>query len=272
MTFAAEETSIQSGAPIEHFEFEVGPTVYRYTSAPDDQIYLTKTYDAVQIARSDVDESGDIPKDGITITVPRDAAIADEFRVAPPSVVILVNIYRFHNDDPDGERKLFWTGRVLNCEWKGAIADLTCESIYTALKRPGLRRLYQRMCPHVLYGSACGLNDTAYKSTITLATVAGTTLTSLDIDAQPDGYFAGGMIEWESSPGRFERRGIKSHIGDTVTLTHPVPGLEAGQAVSFWAGCDHSLATCDSKFSNSANYGGFPFVPKKNPFTGTNVF
>jgi uncharacterized phage protein (TIGR02218 family) len=272
MTFAADETSIQDGAPIEHFEFEVGPTIYRYTSGPDDFVYLTKTYKAVQIARSDVDESGDIPKDGITITVPRDAEIADEFRVAPPSEVILVNVYRLHYDDATVERKLFWTGRVLNCEWKGAIADLTCESIYTALKRPGLRRLYQRMCPHVLYGPACGLVDTVYKSTIVLDAVVGSTLNAAAIDAQPDGYFSGGMVEWESSPGRFERRGIKSHVGADVVLTHTIPGIEPGASVSFWPGCDHSLATCNSKFSNAVNYGGFPFVPQKNPFTGTNVF
>lgn len=273
MSFDSFETSGQDGAPIELFEFEVGPTVHRYTSAPDDFEYLTKTYLAVQIARSTVDESGELPKDGITITVPRDAAIADEFRVAPPSEVILVNIYRLHyGDGANPERKLFWTGRALNCEWKGAVADLTCESIYTSLKRPGLRRIYQRMCPHVLFGGACGLVDTVYKSTITLDVVSGVTLNAAAIDAQPDGYFSGGMIEWESSPGRYERRGIRTHVGADVTLTHAVSGLAAGAAVFFWPGCDHSLATCNSKFSNAVNYGGFPFVPQKNPFVGTNVF
>lgn len=272
MTFQTYEQAVQSGAPIELYEFEVGPTIYRYTSAPDDFVYLTKNFSAVQIVRGDVEESGELPKDALTVTVPRDAAIADEFRVAPPSDVVLLSIYRMHYDDPDGERKLFWTGRVLNCEWKGASADLTCESIYTALKRPGLRRLYQRQCPHVLYGTACGLLLTAWKLTTTLDTVSGTSLTAANFGLQADGYFAGGMIEWESEPGRYERRGIKSHIGTTITLTHPIVGIEAGASVDYWPGCDHSLTTCHSKFANRANYGGFPYVPKKNPFTGTNVY
>jgi len=272
MTFATYETSIQSGAPIELYEFEVGPTIHRYCSGPDDYVYLTKTFDGVQISRTDVDESGELPKDGITITVPRDAAIAEEFRIAPPSDVVLVSVYRLHVTDADIERKLFWTGRVLNCEWKGAVAELTCQSIYTALKRPGLRRLYQRQCPHVLYGPACGLVDTAYKATIVLDTVSGTTITAAAIGAQADGHFAGGMIEWESSPGRYERRGIKSHVGSAVTLTHAILELPAGASVSIWPGCDHSIATCQSKFGNILNYGGFPYFKTKNPFVGTNVF
>lgn len=272
MTFATYETSAQSGAPIELYEFEVGPTVYRYAAAADDVVYLTKTYSAVQLSRSDVEESGELPKDSVTITLPRSAAVPDLFRVAPPSDVVLLSIYRMHVDDPDNERKLFWTGRVLNCEWKGAIAELTCQSIYTALKRTGLRRLYQRQCPHVLYGPACGLVDTAYKATTTLATVSGITITAAVFGAQADGYYAGGMIEWEASPGRYERRGIKSHVGTALTMTHPIADLPAGATVAFWPGCDHSLATCHSKFANRANYGGFPYVPNKNPFTGTNVY
>ena len=46
-----------------------------------------------------------------------------------------------------------------------------------------------------------------------------------------------------------------------------------GSTVVVLAGCDHSVTTCDTKFntpedtqSNVINYGGFPFVPGKNPF------
>jgi len=37
------------------------------------------------------------------------------------------------------------------------------------------------------------------------------------------------------------------------------------------AGCDHSVSTCAARFDNLANYGGFPFIPTKNPFS-TGVF
>jgi hypothetical protein len=35
-----------------------------------------------------------------------------------------------------------------------------------------------------------------------------------------------------------------------------------------YAGCDHLLATCRDRFSNVANFGGFPWIPQKNPFSG----
>ncbi len=272
MTFAAYETSIQSGAPIELYEFTVGPTVYRYTTAPDDYTYQTKVYKALQITRSDIEESGELSKNELTVTAQRDLEVADLFRVAPPSEVVGLNIYRIHYDDPAQERKLHWTGRVLSASWSGPQTSLTCESIFTSLRRPGLRRNYGRLCPHVLYGAACGLADTSWRSEIVLTASTEGTVTATEIGAQADGWWSGGMIEWESAPGRYERRAIRNHSGQTVTLTHPIPGLAAGETIFIWPGCDHSLTTCGGKFANHLNYGGFPYVPKKNPFGSNSVF
>jgi len=51
-------------------------------------------------------------------------------------------------------------------------------------------------------------------------------------------------------------------------------GLSAavGDQVRAYPGCDHSLITCANKFGNSLNFGGFPFMPEKNPMDGTPVF
>lgn len=277
MTFQAYETSAQSAAPIELYVFTVGIQTFRFTSAPTDVTLATQLYTAVQIERSEIEDTGDIPKAQVSLDVFRDFPVADLFRVAPPSEVIVIDIYRLHLDDPDLEKKLLWTGRVLNCEWNAkSQATLTCESLATSLRRRGLRRLYQRQCPHVLYGPACGLSNTAWKTTVTLdspfSAVSGTTISDPNIDAQPDGYFAGGYLEWESSPGVIERRGIRSHVGADIELTHPIVGLVAGATIDLFAGCDHSKATCATKFANLVNYGGFPYVPKKNPFGGSNPF
>ena len=43
-------------------------------------------------------------------------------------------------------------------------------------------------------------------------------------------------------------------------------------AVTLYPGCDHTLTTCDTAFSNSLNYGGFPAIPQKNPWAGDPVF
>ena len=66
------------------------------------------------------------------------------------------------------------------------------------------------------------------------------------------------------------------HVSKSSTIPHQselsfynfaIPTL--GQTVDVFAGCDHSLAICESKFANVINYGGFPFVPIKNPFNSS---
>ena len=56
--------------------------------------------------------------------------------------------------------------------------------------------------------------------------------------------------------------------GGAVTLSAPIPGLKAGDAFEAYPGCDHTLSTCADKFGNQLNYGGFPYIPVKNPFAG----
>lgn len=277
MTFAAQETSIQEGQPVELYVFTAGVRVFYYTAAPETLIYETKEYQALQIERGAIEDAGDISKVGMSVTAQRDIGVADLFRVAPPSEVVVLNIYRLQLSDGALEKKLFWTGRVLSCEWmEGSRCTFSCESLLSSMRRPGLRRLYQRQCPHVLYGAACGLVNTSHRTTIVLddpfSEVTGTTVKDPAIDAQPDGFFAGGYLEFEAAPGVIERRGIRTHVADAITLTHPIQGLAVTATVQLFAGCDHTLETCNTKFSNADNYGGFPFVPKINPFGGANVF
>lgn len=278
MTFTAQETSIQAGQPAELYLFYVGTRKYYYTSAPADVVVGINTYVSTHLERSEIEDSGEVPKSTVNLEAVRDFEIADLFRVAPPSEVVLLEIYRQHlSDGGSPENKLLWTGRVLSCEWTtGSTCNLTCESLYSALLRRGLRRLYQRQCPHVLYGSACGVSNGPWRTQINLAapgsTVSGITISDPGIDALADGHFAGGYLEYFTSTGLIERRGIKTHVGPAITVTHPIPSLEVPATIFLYAGCDHSLTTCNTKFGNALNYGGFPFIPKINPFGGSNVF
>lgn len=63
------------------------------------------------------------------------------------------------------------------------------------------------------------------------------------------------------------RRSIASHVGNQLTLQIPLPpGIYAGQRVTLYAGCDGLKATCKTKFSNGPSFGGYPYIPIKNPF------
>ena len=81
------------------------------------------------------------------------------------------------------------------------------------------------------------------------------------------GALPGGWLETEADA----RHMIVSE--DTVASNHgEVARLTILYPVTLVAGCDHSMAVCAGRFDKLDNYGGFPFIPPKNPFDGTPVF
>lgn len=270
MTYAAVETSTQGGRPVELYEFVNGASAFRYTSADGDVVYGGDTYTAVPISRGAVEATSETARLALNITCDRALAVLDLFSLLPPATIVAVTVRRLHAGD--GAAITLWMGRVLNVTWNSAAAEIHCESVYTSIKRVGLRRLYQKGCPHVVYGPGCALDRNAFKATKTVSTITGTALTLAAMGAYADGYFAGGYLEWESTTGYFERRAIRSQVAAVVTISFPLPGLAAAATVSIYPGCDHTLATCISKFSNRLNYGGMPYFPSKNPFDGTIIY
>lgn len=268
MTYAAIEASAQSGRPVELYEFVSGSTHYRYTSAAGDVSYGGNTYTAAPIARGAVEATSETARLALEITCARTLGVLDLFSTLPPDDIVLVTLRRLHAGD--GEAITMWMGRILNVTWNTPAAEIHCESVYTSLKRTGLRRLYQKACPHVVYGPGCALDRASFKATRTISTVTGTTLTFSSIGAA-DGYFSGGYLEW-SNAGVVSRRAIRSHLGGTVIISFQLPGLAAAASVDLYPGCDHTLATCTGKFSNEPNYGGMPYFPEKNPFNGTPIY
>jgi len=270
VTYATYETSISDGQPVELYEFLNGATYYRYTSADGDVVYGGNTYSAVPIARGAVEATSETARLALEITCARSLGVLALFALMPPDDVVAVTVRRLHAGD--GEAIIMWMGRVLNVTWNVAAAEVHCESVYTSLKRVGLRRLYQIACPHVLYSPGCGLARADFKATKTVSSISGTSITVGGMDAYASGYFAGGYIEWERSAGQFDRRAIRSQVGGVITIGFQLPGLAVSNTVYLYPGCDHSLTTCHAKFANRLNYGGMPYFPSKNPFNGTTIY
>lgn len=269
MAYSTQETSYQSGSPVELYEFRYGATFYRYTSADADQVFDSKTYTAIPLSRAALELTPEIARAAPRITIDSAAEVVLLFRAGMPADFVTLTIQRFHRGD--NQAITVWAGRVLAVSWGGGLATLQCESVFTSIKRTGLRRQYQKQCPHVLYSSACGLSSATYRAIKQVIGISGTTLT-LDGLTEAAGYFVGGYIEWDAGNGLAERRAISAQAGSTVTITHTIPGLTSSQNINLYPGCDHTLTTCNIKFGNAANYGGFPYIPTKNPFGGTTVY
>lgn len=258
MTYSAKETGAITGAPVELYKFTSAGRSWTFTSGDQEVTYDGATYAPAVIHRTEPEQSqGANPH--LTVSVPRDHDVALLFRVYVPASPMALVIYRYHRGD--AETIAFWTGKVRAVSWEGSTAKLECEPVSSAMKRDGLRVQYQATCNHMLYGAQCGVSAIAWKTAAIVAAVNGDQITAPEFAGHADGWFKAGFLSYFN-----DWRMIISHTGDTVTVILPFEGLAAGAAVDAFAGCDRSRTVCKGRFDNLLNYGGFPFIPTKNPF------
>lgn len=270
MTYNDRERSAEAGRPIEIYRFNRDYQAWRYTSADREITVDSQIYQPRAISRSGIEDAEDMQRNNLTITAPRDLEVADLFRIAPPTMTVLCTISEFHENDSDVV--VIWTGRIVDVDFRGLNAVITLEPVYTAMRRNGLRRNYQRQCPHALYGGGCRVNREAFRVDGVAEAITAATVQVTAASGQPDGYFAGGFIEYEVATGIYERRFILDHTGALLKLSNRPVGLENSQNVRVYPGCDHTIDTCASKFNNAVNYGGMPYFTQKNPFSGDPVY
>ena len=269
MTYDARERSLFEAYPVELYLFARGAQYWRYTSADEDKVVDGVTYNSVQIKRGAFEQNQEMSRSNLTLTMDKGISFLDQFRGSPPTDIVQLTIQRYH--EGDAQLAVPWVGRVVNVKFLERKAEVWLEPVFTSLRRPTLRRMYQTTCPHVLYGAACGKSSADFRVDATLTGVSGRDLLSPAFSSFADGYFAGGYVDWEVAEV-LERRFIIAHVGQTITLNLPLAGIPANATVRAYPGCDHTLNTCHNKFNNVDNYGGQPFYPKKNPMNGTPIF
>jgi len=259
------------GFPVELYKFKRGLSEqYLLTSSNEPITFLSEVYLPVQIARGAIEQNQEMERQPLQIQIQRDAEILENFVGFPPTEIMTVTIFRFHeNDTPTPEVVTIWQGRVLSNAWEGSQATLHCEPVFTSLKRPGLRRKYASQCPHILYGGECAISNFDFQVNATLTVVTnGVELTSPDFIVALDHFFGGYIV--------LDNREFRTVVEDpglgTITIASSISGLEVGNTVAAFPGCAHDLDDCLVKFANIVNYGGFPYVPGVNPFGGTTLF
>jgi len=271
MTYAEREESVYEGNPIELYQFTRDDgTIWRYTSSDSDKIYLGNIYTAIPVQRNAIEISQDIFRATLEIEMPSTIDFIQQFVTEPLFLRIAVVVFRYHLDND--EVVLLWTGRVINVEQKGeSTGKILCESAYSSLKRPSLRRLYGASCPHVLYKTICKVDESLYEENATITNIDGLDITSPTYGGFADGYFLGGYVEL-TKDGEFTKRFITNHVGSVITVNLPLYSAELGDILVSYPGCDHTLDTCFNKFNNVLNYGGQPWIPDRNPMGGVSIF
>jgi uncharacterized phage protein (TIGR02218 family) len=142
----------------------------------------------------------------------------------------------------------------------GGTSRLTVSSWLVLLKNASPRNLFQAGCLRTLYDAGCGLNPASFSATGTVTAAGQQTFTCALTTAD---YYSQGRIVFTSGANAGITRTVKVNTaGGVFTLARPLPAIAAiGDTFTAYAGCDHSMATCSSKFANLARFKGQPFVP-----------
>lgn len=263
------ETSAESGAPYELYEFVQGAIVWRFTTTESDLLYNERTYTASSIKRARITQGTDVFKDNLKLTFPRGNTFASQYLGFAPEETTTVTVLRGHVGDTDEDVQLYWKGRIIGVSASENTIDVEAESVFTSIKRSGLRAKYELTCRHSLYRTGCLVNreDFALDTVVNSIGTSTTELTIEEAALKDDGYYTGGMVLLTNGDSRF----IVAHTGNLITLTRPLSSLVAGASIKVYAGCDRTITTCNEKFNNLFNFGGTPYIPTTNPFGGSSI-
>lgn len=126
------------------------------------------------------------------------------------------------------------------------------------------RNVYQASCLNTLYDGACALNKASYAVSGSVVSGSSASMFSTSLGAAT-GYYNLGMLKFTSGANEGVSRTIKTWVnGTTGTLSfiEPFPNPpQAGDTFTIYPGCNKTKVTCQSKFSNLANFRGMPFIP-----------
>ena len=162
---------------------------------------------------------------------------------------------------------ILFKGRVAQIDSIGRTsAQITVASDLVLLDIDMPRNVYQADCQHVLYDAQCGLAAGTYSTPGAVG--AGSTQTVVVWSAATADYQQG-TIAFTSGVNTGADVTIKTASNGNLILAYPLPYAPAtGDTFVATCGCDHTMNTCKSRFSNLSQFRGFPFVPPPQIMTG----
>ncbi|HXG46252.1 MAG TPA: phage BR0599 family protein [Methylomirabilota bacterium] len=272
----ASPNSITQSQPVWLYHFWINtptPVHWRFTSFERDFASGGWLHKPRPISHGDIRRTIRADREEVTIETLFDGDNPLKlFLPVPPSYVLNLEI---HEDTAaGGARELRYTGIVREPRFEGRRITATCASIVSELDRKVPGHLFQPRCNYTLFHPNCGLSKAAYQVNATINSyTAGAVSVVVDVGGftpptDPIDYFSKGELQ-RGDETQFESRTIlraTKGSGSLWTLDLPLPLAYAtvGESVKIWPGCDGLLATCDDKFDNVANFGGFPYMPIKN--------
>lgn len=164
---------------------------------------------------------------------------------------------------PAGTINVFF-GRTAEIDFGRSSVQININDPRELLDSDQPRNLYTAGCRYALYSPQCTLNKALFATNAVISSHVSTQLFSISDLTRADNYYALGNLVFTGGDNAGLRMMVRSSIGATgaLTLLAPMPfNVADGDAITAYPGCDKSVTTCDGKFNNKLNYGGFTEIP-----------
>lgn len=264
MNYNEYEMSVDDGSPIECFLFTYYDQVYSYTSSQtaqtlniDDNSII---FNAEYIRRGDSLHTGSSSgnQEACTISVLRNNPVALLYQGAPPEQdSVRVTVYRRHDTDA---YVIVLHGYVSQVEFNGTLAELTIvvENILNTSIPRGTLSYY---CQNCLYDVKCGVNEEQYARHCIVTGIEGLRISTDNLRDVSSGYYDGGFIKIGNA-----YRQVKKQFDNYVIIKYPLALQDRVDSFTIYPGCDGLFSTCASKFHNTDNFTGVPYIQPYNVF------
>lgn len=267
MTIEAEELAIQQNDSVElyTFEFGISPNIeyYYMTTYYKDFTGTFETFIATAgLRRSGYQNTTDTTPSEIKITIPSDHLIVEILKKTASTRKCKLTIQRYFIT-PVVYKDFFVGDLVGGTEIADGLCTMTFKDYMYYLQREICRVRIQSLCNNKLFDTICTLVKGDYKVTaIILLSPDGKIITLPPLfPPRPSNYFTQGIVVFNGIS-----RHITNHSGSDLYINLPIDGLQPGDEIDVYPGCDKTPVTCDTKFaaSNLANFVGMPYIPTKD--------
>lgn len=247
---------------IELFAIESDNKNFYQTSGPVDVVYLGKTYLSLRnepIGHTEINESAVSEKTSVSVTVSMSNPLAVEYFGKYLERPVVLTLFQQDGTGTD----VAWKGRLLATKQDGPTGcALVFGSVFSALQHPGLREFYQYTDNHVMYSAQSGVNMEDFAVPARVQSLTGTDLILTTDPGKPAGWFDAGIAKGPDGT----LRTISTQSGVNISLIHPWRQVASGDALTLYPGYDGTFEQCLDKFKAWEDFGGFPWVPGRNPF------
>ena len=261
MTFESHEISMETGGRIELYALAVGNSIYRMHDGSAAYLsYAGDDYFKINVSRGRIATG----QEHLTVELPGDHEFSRQFTTIAPGQLGTLTIWSFHRANT-ADVRVVYKGVVRSVAFTQDMSQslLSVVPVSEAFDKEIPQETFQAPCNHVLFDANCQVSAGSYKHTGLITAVTGNVITVQGLlSAKGDGWSTSGFASY----GVLDYRLILAQSGDTCTLALPFYANVLGLTLDVFAGCDHSISICNSKFSNRINFGGCPYVPTKNIF------